>query len=143
MLADKILDDGSQVINVEGEYAYTVGRWTILGRPELLITGQLPVQLASYLLLSIEEELDLVANTTGDLSLVTQGSELPFSFEVLRSPVRLVPVDPIESMCFIAAAVGGKGTKMLQVVWEDAAGRWPRPWGPGTEPAQPVFFESA
>lgn len=141
----KAMDHGFQVLNIGPDlgshlgFAYTVGRWTLSGKPELLITGGVPPVMATRFLVGLGLSID-AADRAGDPYPTTGELIDPDRHKAAAVPVRLVPVDPQASRCFLAINQGGPSVEVLQVVWPDRYGIWPEPWGTGTDPHQPVVL---
>jgi hypothetical protein len=114
-----------------GSFAYTVGLNQYQRHPELLVSGLDPAEAASLLNMLGDEVSDGTRFEAGRL--IT--TDVPQRFQLVRvnNPRRLVHAQHLyaEERGLIPA---------LQVVWSDAAGRWPRTTGrSGVRGAQPLF----
>ena len=111
---------------VHAPFAYTIGL-TEQGLPELVITG-LPQAGAHAVLQSVAqhclEEERLVPGTQPTVDGVEIGLEV-------------VAVPHPEAHLFDAVSLYGTETRALQLVWQDARGRWP--WDVGFRGFQPVY----
>lgn len=145
-IEERTLDHGYQVVSVQADpgdlgsgFSYTVGRWTLLGRPELLMTGSVPPLTATSIMTGVGESLDALLEA-GVVPL--DGSE-PIELEGLSVPVRVIEADPSSPPCSLAIVQGGARVRVIQLVWPDRDGDWPAPWGIGTDPEQPIHARRA
>lgn len=136
---EKILEYGHTVIGVFPTqdapgvpFAYTVGR-TLKQRPELLITGALPMQTMQGILngaAEVDDDAPLEADT---LRKDILGNDLL---------VKVVTVDPRAAEMFAAfREFGEENVTALQIIWPDKNGRFPFEGGYSLPPeAQTVFL---
>lgn len=125
---DTIIRSGHQIMNIFGgdgpAFSYTVGR-VVKDQPELLITGDLPDVVRAGILNVAAERDDLKPGLTNEI--------------IDDFPVKIVEVlDPRKAGMFAALELGD--ITALQIIWPDAAGRFPGDAGYeyGDE-AQPVY----
>lgn len=122
---------GWAVTAVDGDrlhapFAYTIGL-TEQGVPELVITG-LP-QDGAYAVLQ-----DVVQHCLAEERLVP-GTQP--RLEGIEMGLEVVEMPHPGAHLFDAVSLYGKETRALQLVWQDARGRWP--WDVGFRGFQPVF----
>jgi hypothetical protein len=130
---DTIIEHGHQVRAVfggEAFFAYSIGR-TVRDRPEILVTGPLPPNVAHWVVNRVAE-LD-------DQSPLQPGQELDTVLEGYR--VRLVAVRDLDEaqMFGVTNNFGTEDTSALQVVWPDSDGHFPDDPEYDITLAQPVF----
>lgn len=140
---ETIIEHGHQVIGVfapgdeTGDeddfvpFSYTVGR-SMKDRPELLITGPLPIGMQGVIL------NDLAAYD--DEHLLRPGTDLAPNTILRGMPVRIVAADPVAAEMNQALHLFGDDITALQMLWPDKHGRLPG--DPGfeiPEGVQPTF----
>lgn len=140
-LAKKQMDDiirvGHEVIGVFSaepggpNFAYSMGR-TVRERPELLVTGKLPL-----------EQLQMIINTAAawDAEHPLEPGDLPPE-TMMGCAMRIVEVPDLEAaeMNGVLANFGTLEPRALQVIWPDAQGYFPGdPDFAYGDDAQPVF----
>lgn len=125
---ERILEFGHQINGIEADpmFYYTSGR-CVFDRPELLLTGNLPPETASYILNTLGDMdsakvLDLAALASDSLALAEPydfgGAPFGCAFKFIR-------IDPIRAEMFGATNIGGPFIAAIQILWPDAEGRWP------------------
>ena len=131
---ETISEHGHQVRGVFGEqgnFAYSIGR-TVKDRPELLVTGVLPLEVMQSIINNVAAQ--------DDESPVRAGDELD---EIIAGgyTVRLVAVrDMDEAQMFgVTNNFGTDDTSALQILWPDSDGHFPGDPGYDTDLLQPVF----
>lgn len=138
-MEDRILSQGHQVMCIfpvdddEGHYFwYTVGR-SLMGQPELLLTGPLPNNVAGHI---VNEAVRMVDEEGFDLK---DGAEFPPNTLLNGFSMRVIECDPRAGEMFAALDMGGDTMRAFQLIWPDDAGHFPDDPAFDTRFNQPLF----
>lgn len=131
MPTEESVEDGS----LTSPFWYTVGR-TVKDRPELLVTGHLGPDVASYVI-NTAAALD----AEGKLSL----GEVPADTLLGEVPCRIIEADPEAASMNHAVSAFGDDVVAWQILWPDLQGRWPdeADFGQPEGFEQPVYAKEA
>lgn len=133
-----ILEHGHQITGVMPDderagFFYTVGR-SVFDRPELLLTGNLPPRQGMNILNSIA-----FMENDGKIVIADLADGKPVRLEGFGCDLRFVRVNAYDCEMFGATNLAADlDIEAYQVIWPDAAGRWPEDsdyaYGPEAQP---------
>lgn len=121
-------------VDDDGHYFwYSIGR-SVVGKPEILVTGPLPAEVGGWMVNEVARLYD--ENPTR----FTPGTTIEPDVLLSGFPVKVVAVDnPVEAEMFGATRWFGDDLAAIQIVWPDKEGNFPGDEGWDDRFKQPVF----